>query len=224
MTALGLSLRLAPRLARANAVEDGDEEEVDEPDCAGLPPADDAAEPAPVGCVGRGAPAVRVTSAGEGTDGDVETGGAPGGEGAGTAVDGGGGGAGTVVVGGRTRTVGGGGTGTAVVVGGGTGTVGAVTVGTVTVGTVTVGAVTVGTVTVGTGTVGTVVTVGTVTLTVGTGGTCALPDWTSTCAAAKPLTATTRPSNLTNHVMRRSAPIETSATTTHRPRGGVRLS
>ena len=73
--------------------------------------------------------------------------------------------------------------------------------GTGTVGTVTVGGGGAGTgdVTVGTGT-------GVVTLTVGSGGTCALPTWTSTCAAAKPPIATIRPSSLPNRFISRRPP------------------
>ncbi|HWL32162.1 MAG TPA: hypothetical protein VNP89_01045, partial [Gaiellaceae bacterium] len=108
---------------------------------------------------------------------------------------------------GGSRTGGGAGTGTAVVGGGGAGTLGGGTGGTVTVG-VGGGAGTVGAGGAGTGgtvTVGTE-TVGTVTLTVGSGGTWALLVWTSTCAAAKPLRATIRPSNLPNHFIRRRPP------------------
>ena len=112
---------------------------------------------------------------------------------------------------GGSLTGGGAGSGAVVVGGGGAGTGTLAVDGTVTVG-VGAGTDTVGVVGAGTG--GTV-TVGTVTLTVGTVGTCALPVWASTCAAAKPLRATIRPSSLRNHVTGRRPPIETSATTTH---------
>ena len=57
-----------------------------------------------------------------------------------------------------------------------------------------------GDVTVGTGT-------GVVTLTVGSGGTCALPTWTSTCAAAKPPIATITPSSLPSRFISRRPPV-----------------
>jgi hypothetical protein len=118
-----------------------------------------------------------------GTDGTVGAGGGAGrgaGDGTGTGTAGVGGGVGSVGVGG---TVGGGGSGA------GTGTVGTVTVGGGGAGT---GDVTVGT--------------GVVTLTVGSGGTCALPTWTSTCAAAKPPIATITPSSLPRRFISRRPP------------------
>ena len=122
-----------------------------------------------------------------GTDGTLGAGEGAGrgaGDGTGTGTVGVGGGAGTVGVGaGGSVGVGGGGAGT--------GTVGTVTVGSGGAGT--------GDVTVGTGT-------GVVTLTVGSGGTCALPTWTSTCAAAKPPIATIRPSSLPNRFISRRPP------------------
>jgi hypothetical protein len=121
------------------------------------------------------------------TDGTLGAGGGAGrgaGDGMGTGTVGVGGGAGTVGVGaGGSVGVGGGGAGT--------GTVGTVTVGGGGAGT--------GDVTVGTGT-------GVVTLTVGSGGTCALPTWTSTCAAAKPPIATITPSSLPRRFISRRPP------------------
>ena len=122
-----------------------------------------------------------------GTDGTLGAGEGAGrgtGDGMGTGTVGVGGGAGTEGVGvGGSVGVGGGGAGT--------GTVGTVTVGGGGAGT--------GDVTVGTGT-------GVVTLTVGSGGTCALPTWTSRCAAAKPPIATIRPSSLPSRFISRRPP------------------
>ena len=163
-------------------------------DCPALDPvAERTAEGTADAVAAVGAVAVRGTLGGAGaevgTDGTLGAGEGAGrggaGDGMGTGTGGVGGGAGTVGVG-AGGSVGVGSDGT------GTGTVGTVAVGGGGAGT--------GDVTVGTGT-------GVVTLTVGSGGTCALPTWTSTCAAAKPPIATITPSSLPSRFISRRPPV-----------------